>query len=87
MPTFRKRGRPPAKPKETAIVAPQEQPAIEAIETQPCQPREPKRCGIDGCDTWYDDPEIMKRHRARQHGIGGENLNKPLPRHSEIRLT
>lgn len=27
-------------------------------------------CGIDGCKTIWADPEIMKRHRQRVHGIG-----------------
>lgn len=61
---------------ETAVVTPSETPAARPVEV----------CGINGCPTRYRDPALMKRHRERQHGIGGQNLNKPLPRNANIKL-
>jgi len=37
-------------------------------------------CGIGGCDTYYDDPKVLQKHRERVHGLGIENLNVPKER-------
>ena len=77
-------------PLETAVIEPEETIAPSPAEAPVIMPKEApvrKICGIGGCTTWYDDPIVMKRHRERQHGIGGqENLNKPKPRNQNIKL-
>lgn len=74
-------------PAEAAIVRAKEKPATkpeEAAVTGPQETAPVRVCGIEGCTTWYDDPVVMERHRRRQHGIGGENLNKPKPRNPAV---
>lgn len=85
--------KPEIQPEEAAVLAPQEAVQVAPNEQPEAQgPREDqaikqkKVCGIGGCTTWYDDPELMKKHLRRQHGIGAENLNKPKPRNKDIKL-
>lgn len=77
------------RPDETAVPEIEEAIAPSPMEAPVIMPKEAptqRICGINGCTTWYDDPVVMERHRRRQHGIGGENLNKPLPRNPNIKL-
>jgi hypothetical protein len=59
--------------KETTDQIIKEQPIVilgEAIEAVPFEaPIVKPVCGIGGCETWYDDPEVMRKHRIRQHGV------------------
>ena len=72
--------------KETTVQKIDEQPAVVIDEVIEAAPSETPVCGIGGCLTWYDDPAIMRKHKIRQHGIGIESLNKPLPRHADVTL-
>ena len=74
-------------PSEMAVTGPKEHPEPRIAEKPVSAPSERPVCGIKGCMTWYDDPAIMRRHRERQHGVGGSsNENQPKPRNAEIKL-
>jgi hypothetical protein len=56
---------------EQAVIDPSEKPMADPSQV----------CGIGGCQTWYEDPVVMKRHYERQHGIGGPpDMNQPKER-------
>jgi len=77
------------RPLEAAVDGPEEVMVPSSPEAPVVMPKEtpaPKKCGINGCTTWYDDPIVMARHKYRQHGVDVENLNRPLPRHANVKL-
>jgi hypothetical protein len=63
-------------PREATQPRPQEAGATLRIEKSIREPEEmpvvnPEHvCGVNGCKTVWADPETMKRHRQRVHGIG-----------------
>jgi hypothetical protein len=80
---------PSPQPAEQPMAEPEESIQIEAQEAPQAKPAEKAQriCGINGCHTWYDDPQLMDKHRARVHGIPPpDNLNKPKPRNEDVKL-
>ena len=60
---------------------PKEAAAPEPIEPTAMGPDEV--CGVNGCQTRWTDPEVMRRHKQRVHGIGApQNRNQPRGRES-----
>lgn len=89
MPKFKRPGQyQRLRPEEAPMAGPKEgqQQDPRPAERPAAAPKETPVCGIGGCTTWYDDPVVMERHKRRQHGIGGEDLNKPRPRNAEVKL-